>query len=568
MGTSTQRSTDVEVVVIGAGMSGMYMLHRLRDVLGMSVRVYERGDGLGGTWYWNRYPGARCDSESHIYSFSFSDELQHEWEFSTTYPDQSEILDYLNYVADKFDLRRDIVFGTAVAGAHFDDSAATWTVTTDTGEAVTARFLISAVGCLSSKNVPDFAGLDTFEGDWYHSGSWPHDGVDFTGRRVGIIGTGATAIQIIPSIAADTEHLTVFQRTPNYSVPAENPRLSPQTWREFQQHNDAIRARTHQTYACFTFDVDFRLRLRGTPENLEFAPEIDGRSALDVDEDERKRQYEKDWDQGGIKFVFGSAFNDLLINKDSNDTAAEFVRDKIREIVHDPDTAEQLCPTDHPIGTKRPPVDTLGYYETFNRDNVSLVDVKRNPIAEITPSGLRLSDGTEHSFDTLVFATGFDAMTGSLTGMDIRGTGGQTLAQKWQDGPRSYLGLAHVGFPNFFTITGPGSPSVLSNMLVSIEQHVEWIAGCLGYLAEHGYDRIEPTAEAEDAWVRHANEVADSTLLPAAASWWRGANISGKPLGLMPYAGGAAAYREHCDRIAAGDYEGFTLTSTAERTRA
>lgn len=560
--TAGSGSTDFDAVVVGAGMAGMYMLHRLRE-LGMSVRVYERGDDVGGTWYWNRYPGARCDSESHIYSFSFSRELQQEWEFSSTYPAQPEILAYLDHVADKFGLRRDIRFGTAVTGARFDESTDTWAVTADDGTEVTTRFLITAVGCLSAKNVPDFPGLDSFRGTSYHSGAWPHEGVDFTGQRVGIVGTGATAIQMVPSIAAGTEHLTVFQRTPNYSVPAVNPALSPQTWREFQQHNDAIRARTRETHTCFTFDVGFSLRLEGPPTDVQVTPEFSGTSALEVTPEQRRRAYERDWNQGGIKFVFGSAFNDLLLSEEANETAAEFVRGKIREIVHDPATAEKLCPTDHPIGTKRPPVDTLGYYETFNRDNVDLVDVKANPISELTPNGLRLSDGTEHTFDALVFATGFNAMTGSLTGMDIRGRGGQRLAEKWAGSPRSYLGLAVSGFPNLFTVTGPGSPSVLSNMLVSIEQHVEWIAACLADLRERGCERIEARRDAEDGWVAHANEVTDMTLLPKGNSWWRGANIEGKPLGLMPYAGGAAAYRRYCDSIAANGYEGFETSNHA-----
>ena len=555
-------AAEVDAVVIGAGMAGLYMLHRL-DELGMSVRGFERGDGIGGTWYWNRYPGARCDSESHIYSFSFSEQLQREWEFSSTYPGQPEILAYLDHVADTFDLRRHIRFNTDVIGARFDATTNTWTVRTDDGAEVTTRFLITAVGCLSTKNVPDIAGLDRFEGECYHSGAWPREGAEVTGKRVGIVGTGATAIQIIPSIAADTEHLTVFQRTPNYSVPAENPRLSPQTWREFQRHNEMIRARTRETYTCFSFDVDFSLRLEGPPTELVATPELYGRSALEVSPEQRQRQYENDWKQGGIKFVFGSGFNDLLLDEEANHTAAEFVRAKIREIVRDPETAEKLCPYDHPIGTKRPPVDTLGYYETFNRDNVSLVDVQQNPITEAVPTGLKLSDGSEHPCDAIIFATGFDAMTGSLSRMDIRGADGQALADEWAEGPRSYLGLAVAGFPNLFTITGPGSPSVLSNMLVSIEQHVDWIAGCLRHLRQHDAERIEARADAENGWVAHANEVADMTLLPQGNSWWRGANISGKPLGLMPYAGGAATYRQHCDRIAANDYEGFAITSNS-----
>lgn len=559
------RAAEVDAVVIGAGMSGLYMLHRLHEQ-GMSVQGFERGGGVGGTWYWNRYPGARCDSESHIYSFSFSEQLQREWEFSSTYPGQPEILAYLEHVAHKFDLHRHVRFRTDVTGARFDPATDTWTVRYDDGAGVgelTTRFLITAVGCLSAKNVPDIPGIDRFEGESYHSGTWPHEGVDFTGKRVGIIGTGATAIQIIPSIAAGTDHLTVFQRTPNYSVPAENPSLSAQTWREFQQHNEAIRAHARQTYSCFSFDVDFSLRLEGAPTELVATPEIGGISALEATPEQRRFQYEQDWNQGGIKFVFGSGFNDLLLDAEANDTAAEFVRGKIREIVRDPETADKLCPHDHPVGTKRPPVDTLGYYETFNRDNVGLVDVSQNAISEITPRGPKLADGTEHPCDAIIYATGFDAMTGSLSRMDIRGADGQALADKWADGPRAYLGLAIAGFPNLFTITGPGSPSVLSNMLVSIEQHVDWIADCLAHLREHDAERIEAREDAEDGWIAHANEVADMTLLPLANSWWRGANITGKPLGLMPYAGGAATYRQHCDRVAANGYEGFDITGSS-----
>jgi cation diffusion facilitator CzcD-associated flavoprotein CzcO len=531
---------DVDAAVIGAGMAGLYMLYRLRG-RGLSVRAFEAGDGVGGTWYWNRYPGARCDSESHIYSFSFSEELQREWEFTSTYPDQPEILDYLNYVADKFDLRRDIQFSTRISEAAYDADRNVWRVVAEDGSALTARFCISAMGCLSASNVPAIPGLDRFEGRWFHTSDWPREGVDFSDRRVGVIGTGATGIQVIPSIAPQAGHLTVFQRTANYIVPAVNTPLSPQTWREFQRHYPAIRERTRQTYACFSFDLG-------------------DRSAREASSEQRDRVYESDWRQGGLKFVFGSDFGDLLFDLESNDTASEFVRRKIRQIVRDPDTAEKLLPTNHPVGTKRPLVDTLGYYETFNRDNVSLVDLRATQIEEITERGVRTTE-REYPLDDIVFATGFDAITGPLLKLNIRGESGQSLREKWANGPRTYLGVAVAGFPNFFMITGPGSPCVLSNMVVSIEQHVDWIADCIDYLRANGLDRIEATTQAEDDWIAHANDVAEATLLPMGESWWRGANIEGKPMVLMPYAGGAADYRARCEEVAAGNYSGFSTAS-------
>ena len=524
-----------DAIIVGAGFAGMYMLHRLRG-LGLTARVYEAGKGVGGTWYWNRYPGARCDVESMDYSYSFSDELQQEWRWSERYSAQPEILRYANHVADRFDLRRDIQFETRVTAAAFDEATSRWTVETDRGDRVSARFCIMATGCLSDAQLPPIAGRESFAGKWYHTGRWPHEGVDFTGRRVGIIGTGSSAIQSIPLIAKQAAHLVVFQRTPNYSMPAQNAPLDP-----------AYERRVKETYA------DFRRQARES--RVGFVTERSGDSALAVPETERRREYEKRWSRGGLGF--SAAYTDLLTSKEANDTAAEFFRAKIRNIVRDPEVARVLTPTDYPLGTKRLCVDT-DYYDTFNRDNVTLVDLRKTPIEAITPQGVRTSEA-EYEVDDLVFATGFDAMTGALLAIDIRGRGGRPLREAWAAGPRTYLGLSIAGFPNLFTITGPGSPSVLSNMVVSIEQHVDWIADCLAYLDRQGHASIEATVEAQEAWVQHVNEVGHMTLYPLAKSWYMGANVPGKPRVFMPYIGGVGVYRQKCDEVAAKGYEGFAL---------
>ena len=537
-GTPAAPSTHVEfdAVVVGAGLAGLYMLHRLRE-LGFSARVYEAGDGVGGTWYWNRYPGARCDVESMDYSYSFSDELQQEWGWTERYASQPEILRYVNHVADRFDLRRDIQLETRVTAAVFDDATGRWAIETDRGDRVSARFCILATGCLSTAQVPAIDGLETFAGRWYHTGHWPHEGVDFTAERVGVIGTGSSAIQSIPLIARQAASLVVFQRTPNFSVPARNAPLDP-------QHERELKAR----YAEF--------RKRARESRVGFVVPVNECRAMDVDADQRQREYEARWDRGGLGF--SAAFADLLTNKESNETAAEFFRGKIRAIVRDPAVAEALVPQGYPIGTKRMCVDT-DYYDTFNRENVVLVDIRKDPIQAITPRGLETRDA-EYELDSLVFATGFDAMTGALLKIDIRGRDGVSLRDRWADGPRTYLGLTVAGFPNLFAITGPGSPSVISNMIVSIEQHVDWIADCLAYLRARGRDTIEPTAEAEAAWVVHVNQVGDATLYPLASSWYVGANIPGKPRIFMPYVGGVGAYRQRCDAVAANGYEGFVLS--------
>jgi cyclohexanone monooxygenase len=538
--TETQHAAvpnQADVVIIGAGFGGMYMLHRVRG-LGLSAIVFDVAGGVGGTWYWNRYPGARCDVESMQYSYSFSKELQQEWEWSEIFAGQPEILRYANFVADRLDLRRDMRFQTRVTGAVFDEVTHRWTVRTDRGDTVSARYCVMATGCLSAARMPDFPGLESFTGNIYHTGHWPHQGVDFTGLRVGVVGTGSSAIQSIPVIAAQAAHVTVFQRTPNFSIPSRNgpmPEAYAQAWKDTYPAKRAEARMSRNGILAYPND----------------------QSAIETPEQERLAIYEQRWESGGTTFM--AAFNDLIFNQASNDTAAEFVRGKIRVMVNDPAMAELLAPTNHPIGTKRICVDT-DYYSTYNRPNVDLVDVRNAPIEAMLPDGLH-AGGQEYRFDAIVFATGFDAMTGALTRMGIVGRNGETLADKWEAGPRTYLGLMTAGFPNMFMITGPGSPSVLSNMIVSIEQHVDWISDCLSYLASRRIDTIEPHLPAENYWVEHVNEVAHTTLYPSAASWYMGANIPGKPRVFMPYIGGVGAYRQKCDEVAANGYEGFELAA-------
>lgn len=525
-----------DVVVVGAGFAGMYMLHRLRG-LGFSARVYEQGGGVGGTWYWNRYPGARCDVESMQYSYSFSEELQQEWDWSERYAPQPEILNYANHVADRFDLRRDIQFDTRVERAAFDARAKCWSVTTSDGETVEAQFIVLATGCLSNARKPDIKGLESFKGPVYHTGNWPHEPVDFTGQRVGLIGTGSSGIQSAPIIAEQARHLTVFQRTANFSIPARNAALTGEERNNFRK-----------TYP------EIRRFAREVARNGIFAEQPD-RGALDDSDETRNGKYSARWERGGLTFMY--VYNNLGLERSANDTAANFVRGKIAEIVKDPETAKLLQPNSHPIGTKRICIDT-DYFATFNRPNVSLVDIKTNLIEEITANAVRVA-GKDHEVDALVMATGFDAMTGSVAKIDISGPGGRTLNEKWAEGPKTYLGLMSAGFPNLFIITGPGSPSVLSNMIVSIEQHVDWITDCLVHMRRQGVATMEASGEAEDKWVAHVNEVARGTLYPQANSWYMGANIPGKPRIFMPYIGGVGVYRRICDEVAAKGYEGFLL---------
>jgi cyclohexanone monooxygenase len=541
------QSADLDVIVVGAGFAGLYMLHSLRE-LGLSVRVYEQGGGVGGTWYWNRYPGARCDSESVYYMFSdhMSEEILGEWNWTERYAAQPEILRYLEFVTDKMDLRRDIRFNAKVISAVYDAERNSWDIRLEDGSTASARFLVTAVGCLSSTNTPEFPGIETFGGESYHTGAWPHEGVDLTGQRVAVIGTGATAVQAIPEIAKQAAHVWVFQRTPNYDMPGRNRPLAPD-----------YAAEVKATYK------DLWQKARESGFGLPY--QVAERSAVDYPPEERERIYQAAWAKGG--FYMGlETFSDFLVNKASNDTVSEFVRDKIREVVKDPAVGELLAPKDHPFFTKRPPLEN-GYYETFNRDNVTLLDVRTAPIEEITPRGVR-TGGREYEVDAIVFATGFDAMTGALFSMGITGRDGLKLQDKWEDGPRTYLGLTTRGFPNLFVITGPQSPSVLSNMPVVIEQNVEWITGVIQYLQAHDLDVAEPAQDAEDKWVEHHNEVAAATLLLGTDSWWVGANIPGKPRTLYPYVGGVGTFRVICHEVAEKGYEGLVLSRHEAPTRA
>ncbi|MEI6158210.1 MAG: NAD(P)/FAD-dependent oxidoreductase [Roseococcus sp.] len=536
-------SERTETLIIGAGFAGMYLLHRMRG-LGIQAQALEAGDGVGGTWYWNRYPGARCDVESMQYSYAFSEELQQEWNWSERFAAQPEILRYANHVADRLDLRRDISFKTRATAARFDEATESWEVETDTGRRITARHLILATGCLSSARLPDIAGIGDFAGKIYHTGQWPHEGVDFTGQRVAVIGTGSSAIQAIPVIAKGAAQLTVFQRTPNFSIPSRNGSMTEDYAQGWKQDYASKRAAARQMRTGILY-------------NLSRTP------AMEVSEAERSAEYEARWAAGGTAFM--AAFSDLLTSKQANDTAADFVREKIRGLVKNPEVAEILAPKNHPIGTKRICVDTA-YYETFNLPHVTLVDVHKSPITRISAVGVE-AGGVCHAVDSIVFATGFDAMTGTILAIDITGRDGVSMRDVWADGPRTHLGLMVAGFPNLFMITGPGSPSVLSNMIVSIEQHVDWVSDALAHLRAQGLSTMETTLKAQEDWVAHVNEVAHRTLYPQANSWYMGANIPGKPQLFMPYVGGVGTYRQICDEIAAKGYPGFSF-GTAQRAAA
>lgn len=529
------KSSEVDAVIVGAGFAGMYQLHKLRQQ-GLSARVIERADDVGGTWYWNRYPGARVDIESMAYSFSFDEELEQEWTWTEKYSPQPEILKYAQHVADRFDLRRDISFETSVTRALFNEDTARWNVYTDTGEVISAQYLIMATGCLSAIKTPDIPGADNFAGDTFITGKWPHEGVDFSGKKVAVIGTGSSAIQAIPLIAEQADELTVYQRTPAYSVPAYNRPLEES---EVTQMKASYR----------TYREAQRNHLAGIPN-----PPRNVIPAAAEGDNERKARLETAW-KTGILTALTTAYTDVISNQEANDYVSDFIRDKIRERVSDPETAETLVPKTYPFGTKRPCLDT-NYFETYNRDNVRLVDLHKTPIEEITSSGVRTS-ASEDDYDVIIFATGFDAMTGALERIDIRGESGMALRDKWADGPHTYLGLCVAGFPNLFTITGPSSPSVLSNMIVSIEQHVDWISDCIAWMGENGHTRIAPTEKAENEWAIHNEQSANLTLFPQANSWYIGANVPGKPRTFMAYVGGVDVYRHLCDAIATDNYQGF-----------
>jgi cyclohexanone monooxygenase len=547
--TSREQERPLEIgktfdaVVVGAGFAGLYMLHRLRGQ-GFTARVFEAGGGVGGTWYWNRYPGARCDVESMQYSFSFSEELDQQWDWSERYAPQPEILSYANHVADRFDLRRDIVFNTRVISAAFDEAAKRWRIETDRGDQVTAQFCIMAVGCLSATNHPTFEGREDFPGPVYHTGEWPHEGVDFTGLRVGVIGTGSSAIQSIPIIAQQASALTVFQRTANYSVPAWNEKLTADYRRAIKADYPALRAKARARPTGFYFPFNMQPAVEATAE-------------------EREQQYEEFWERGGLPFL--GAYGDLLFDKEANDTIADFARRKIRSIVRDPATAELLCP-DNVFGCKRLCVDT-GYFETYNLPHVKLVDVSKTPIERFTAQGIKVN-GTDYPLDAIVSAIGFAAMTGSFDKIRIAGRRGLTLSEKWRAGPRTYLGVASAGFPNFFTITGPGSPSVLASMIQAIEQHVDWMVDLFAHMQDIGAVTVEPIDKYEDEWIEHVNEVSKVSLRSTCSSWYVGANISGRPRVFMPYIGGFPIYVQKCNEVMTNGFEGFVMEGAGARNEA
>jgi len=524
---------NVDVVVVGAGFSGLYLLYRLRKA-GFSTRVFERGGGVGGTWYWNRYPGARCDVESLQYSYSFDEQLQQDWHWPEKFSAQPDILAYANYVADRFDLKKDIEFNVEVKGSWFDENSNRWKITTTTEEEINSQYFIMATGCISTTQIPNIKGLSDYIGNTFHTGDWPHEEVDFSGQSIAVIGTGSSGIQSIPVLAKQAKKLTVFQRTPNYSIPSQN---EPMTKKYERSWKDVYSERRKE----------MRYSAHGSLKDLNDVP------ALSVDEDQRQELYTKRWAIGGTGFL--GSFNDLLTNADANYTAAEFVRQQIKRVVNDKETAEILCPRSYPIGTKRICIDT-GYFETYNRENVKLVDISKKPIQRLVADGIVVDDQL-HPFDSIIFATGFDAMTGSIFNVDIKGRDGLALKDKWNAGPKTYLGLMSVSFPNLFMITGPGSPSVKSNMIMSIEQHVDLVTETLLTMRSKGLSVVEPELEAENKWVDHVQEVANKTLFPQANSWYMGANIPGKPRLFMPYIGGVGAYRQICEEIVANNYRGF-----------
>jgi cyclohexanone monooxygenase len=527
------RRESYDAVVVGAGFAGLYALKRLRDDLGLRTVVLEAGAGIGGTWFWNRYPGARCDVESLDYQYSFSTELLHDWHWSQRYAPQEEILRYLEHVADRFDLRRDIALQTRVTAAAFDQDRHSWTVSSADGRTFSARFCVMATGCLSIPKEPEVPGVACFSGRVLHTARWPHAGVSLAGQRVAVIGTGSSGIQVIPVLAGEVRELSVFQRTPNFIAPAHNHPLAPDEVREVIASFQSRRRRIRESATSLSY-----------PAN--------DRAAVDLGDGECERELEARYAAGGLNMI--GVFADALTDANANERVAAFFRRKLRERVSDPAIADALTPAGYPWGTKRLCVDT-DFYETFNRSHVHLVDLRAEPLEEIVSSGVRTSRRT-YEADAIVFATGFDAITGALLAIDIRGRDGRTLAEHWSHGPRTYLGVAVAGFPNLFLITGPGSPSVFSNMVISIEQHVNWIADLLAA----GHARIEATDEAEDGWVAHVNEVAAATLVSKANSWYMGANVPGKPRVFMPYIGGVGPYAEHCAQVAASGYDGLALS--------
>ena len=538
--TRPAMTATYDAVIVGAGFAGMYQLYRLRN-MGLKVVVIEAGDGVGGTWYWNRYPGARCDVTSVEYSYSWSKELEQEWEWSELMASQPEIERYLNHVVDRFDLRKDVVFQTRVESVHYDEAANRWRFKTDRGDELTATYAIMATGCLSMPLMPDYPGIDSFTGVSVQTSLWPKEGVELEGKRVGVIGTGSSAVQSIPEIGRVAKHMTVFQRTPAYTWPSPNRPLTAEDQVTVKSNYDALRER--QRNSVVGISGSFTGALIEPPT----------KKLLETPEEERLAMQER------FGFVVTRMFADVATNMEANELARKMYGEQLRKVVKDPVKAAKLTPTDYPIGCKRGVIDDR-YFETFNQDNVEIVDLREEPIERITERGVRTSAG-EYEFDVIVYATGFDAMTGALNRIDIRGRGGEALKDRWAAGPRAYLGLMISGFPNLFTITGPGSPSVLSNMMVSIEQHVDWISGLLEHMRANRVTSIEPAEEAEESWMEHVNSVAEGTMYtaPSCNSWYLGANVPGKTRQFMPYIGGVGRYRKKCDEIAANGYQGFVM---------
>src|SRR4051812_24954722 len=536
--TRSGKTQQVDVAVVGAGFAGLYLLHRLRKA-GLTTVALEEADDVGGTWYWNRYPGARCDIQTIDYSYTFDPELESVWKWSEKYATQPEILRYLGFVADRYELRRDIRFRTKVTAANWDQAAERWLLTTDNGAAVSCRYYIMATGCLSAPKPPEINGVKDFKGEVYFTGRWPHEEVKLAGKRVAVIGTGSSAIQAIPLIAEQAAQLTVFQRTPNFALPAHNGPAPADRMGLFESDRAAYREQARQSMA-------------GVPYPQEMAV------SWQLSDAERRERFERAWAAGDLVHILTQLWADQAVDVDGNKIVQDLIREKIRAAVKDPETAAALMPDDHPFGAKRPCLDT-NYYATYNRPNVTLVNLRQEPIKAITASGITTARRSV-DVDVIVFATGFDAMTGAIRAVHpITGRGGRSLTDVWAQGPQTYLGLTVEGFPNFFMITGPGSPSVLSNMAVSIEQHVDWIADRLAFLSESGYERIEPTETAEAGWVQHVNDCADITLYPTANSWYMGANVPGKPRVFLPYIGGVDVYRATCDEVVERDFLGFEL---------
>ena len=545
--TIFDRDTEFDAIVVGAGFAGLYMLHRLRG-MGLSARVYEAGTNVGGTWYWNRYPGARCDVESLAYSFSFDEDLEQEWTWTERYATQPQILEYLDHVADRFDLRRDILFERRIDRAHYSDAGNRWHVTTEEGDSATAQYLVMATGCLSVPALPEINGLADFKGEFYQASRWPHEEVDFTGKQVGVIGTGSSAIQAIPVIAEQAGHLTVFQRTPNFSLPAKNAPLDPAFMATYKENYRDHRENYRWGHSLGNGDIKAEIGKTGP-----YAETAEGMNDADYN-----ALLEYHWAIGGAYII--NVFADTMISEETNARFSAFIRRKIHETVKDPETAEALCPTTYPVGSRRICVDS-NYFEAFNRNNVTLANLRKNPIDHVTETGIQLADSVV-DLDMLVLATGFDAMTGALLAIDIRGRDGQKLADKWAEGPRTYLGLMMAGFPNLFTITGPGSPSVLSSMIVSIEQHVDFIIDCLTHAAALETTKIETYKDVEDKWMSHVADAGNATLYRKGNSWYQGANIPGKPRVFMPYVASVGDYRKICDDVAADGYRGFTFAGS------